>query len=88
MLTLNSAFALSSKWTLNALVEWFGLEVGSVGGEIWHADVNTTWYATERFGISIGYNFYKLDFDARDADFSGLFNYTDQGPFLCMEFSF
>ena len=88
MLTLSSVHRLSPKWSLELRGEWFGIDLGGIEGEIWHADAAVAWQVLEHVGFNLGYNFFKLDVSAGDADFKGLFNYTYKGPFLGAEFRF
>ena len=88
MLTAAFDYDLSPKWSVLFLGEWFGIDVGDVSGEIWHADVTLQWHAWKQVSLEVGYNYFDLDFDEGDADFRGLFNYTYQGPFLGMAVAF
>lgn len=88
MLTLSSDYRLSPKWSVHLLVEWFGLEVGEIGGEIWHIDAGVAWEISKHLSLDLGYNFFDVVFGAGDADFLGLFNYTYKGPFLGVAFQF
>ncbi len=88
MFTLAFDYGLSPKWWLQLSGEWFGIELGGIEGDIWHADAAVVWQTWEQVGFSLGYNLFKLDVGVGDADFRGLFDYTYEGPFLGAEFRF
>ncbi len=81
-------FHLAPKWTLVAMAEWFGIEIGDIEGGLSHADLALRWQTWQKVGLSVGYNYFELDFEQGDADFKGLFDYSYKGPFLGVDVAF
>lgn len=88
MLTGAFEHELSPRWSVIFMGEWFGVEIGEVSGELWHADATLQWHAWKNVIIELGYNAFDLDVDEGDADFRGLYNYTYHGPFLGLALTF
>lgn len=88
MLTGAFTYGIAPEWTVSVLGEWFGIEIDDLSGQLWHADLALNWQTWQNVGLSLGYNYFTLDFGLGDADFRGLFDYSYQGPFLGLNVSF
>ncbi|MCG8432767.1 MAG: hypothetical protein MJA83_01900, partial [Gammaproteobacteria bacterium] len=78
------------KLYFNGQVEVFQITVNEIEGELVNALLSLEYRFNRHIAVGGGYNFYRLDAESDDPDddFSGLFEFTYQGPTVFVKFGF
>ena len=77
-------YALSPRWLLTTRLDWFGASIGDYSGDLWNANAGVSFQAWRNLGVSLSYQFFKLDVDIDKSDWHGGANLTYHGPFLSL----
>ena len=65
---VRGGYAPSDRWTFYGSAEYFAASFEDIDGSIIDVSVGVDYWMTERFAFSLGYNYVKLEADARDDD--------------------
>ncbi len=73
---------LTGKWHLSGGFRYFGIEYeDEFSGSLTEVLVGATHHTFKNVGFGIAYNYFHLDIDATDDDFTGLLDIKYQGPY-------
>ena len=77
-------YALSPRWLLTTRLDWFGASIGDYSGNLWNANAGVSFQAWRNLGISLSYQFFKLDVDIDKSDWHGGADLTYKGPYVAL----
>jgi len=77
-------YSPSRNWLLSARVDWLSASVGDYDGTLWNTSFGVNYAFTDHFGASLAYQFFSLDVDVDDSDWSGGAKISYSGPFLAL----
>ncbi len=73
-------YAPTEKWSLTARLDWFGLQIGDVGGSLWNLSPGVNYNVFKNIGLGLSYKFFSVDVDVDKDEWNGNFNMTFSGP--------
>ncbi len=76
---LNGTYHLGSNFWLEAHVQYFYIDLGSIDGSIFDARVAVNYRIKNNFGIGIGYNVFSVRASKENPDFTGRFKLKYDG---------
>jgi hypothetical protein len=82
MAGLEGHFDLSSRWSVEARIQYVGANSNDVDGSIMDARLALTWRANPHLVFGLGYRSFDLDVDSQDEDDSGFVDLKMAGPLL------
>lgn len=82
-------YAISDKWIFTSLVGIFGLEIdlgddSDFSGEIVQINTGIAYKAFKNVAFALQYNYFRVDVDVNDTDWSGTLKYRYSGPVLAI----
>jgi len=77
-------YAFSPRWLVTTRVDWFGASFGDYSGDLWNANAGLTFQAWRHVGLSLSYQFFKVDLDVDKSDWRGAANLTYDGPYVAV----
>jgi len=80
-------FSWSSKWLMQARLDWLSASVGDYSGGLWNAQLGINYQAFEHVGFGLYYNAFVVDVDVDKTDWRGKAESTQHGPFLAVTFN-
>jgi hypothetical protein len=81
-------YKLSKRLGFSGIFSIFFLTVGDYSGAIHHLGGELNYYATRWLELGLGYYLFDLNIEAEKPQFTGMFDYTYQGPYLSLGFRF
>ena len=78
------AYAFSPKWMAHARMDWLYVKLGDYEGGLTNAAVGIDYQAFKHVGISLAYNFFKLDVDVDKRGWRGAVELQYTGPDLSL----
>jgi hypothetical protein len=72
------------KWALTSHVDWLSASIGDYSGSLWNASLGVNWALFDHFGLSAGWNLFKLDVDVEKSDWNGGAEISQNGPFVSL----
>ena len=88
VLGLRGAFAVTPKFFLRTKIQYFGLDVGRVKGQLADATVSVDYDIFDRVAIGAGYNFVAVRLEADRSKFSGSLDVDYGGVVVFLKFNF
>ena len=82
------SYKLSENIGLSGIVSLFFLNMEDYGGSIHSVGIQLDFNLTRWLDLGFGYYLFDVTIEATESDFSGIFEYTYQGPFLGVGFRF
>lgn len=77
-------YAFTPKWLLRASVDWFSASFDEYSGSLWNAAIGAEYQVLTNFGVSLAYQFFKLDVDVDGGNWDGSVGLSYQGPFISL----
>jgi hypothetical protein len=82
-------YAISDKWIFSSLVGVFGLDIdfgddSEFSGNIIQINTGFAYKAFKNVAFALQYNYFRVDVDVNDADWSGTLKYRYSGPVLAI----
>ncbi len=86
-------YAFNEKWVFRSLLGVFAIELdlgddSEFVGEIVQLNVGVAYNAFKNVGFSLQYNYFRVDVDVEDPDWTGFLKYEYRGPVLAVVVSF
>lgn len=81
-------YKLHKRFGLSGLFSIFFLSVGDFSGAIHNIGGELDFYLTRWLELGLGYYLFDLNIEAETPQFTGIFDYTYQGPYLSIGFRF
>ncbi|KPL15219.1 MAG: hypothetical protein AMS26_08290 [Bacteroides sp. SM23_62] len=81
-------YKLSKRFGFSGIFSIFFLSVGDFSGSIHHLGGELNYYLTRWLELGLGYYLFDLSIEAEKPQFTGMFDYTYQGPYLSLGFRF
>lgn len=79
---LEGRFDLSSRWSVEARLQYLSANLDEVDGSITDSRIALTWRANPHLVFGLGYRSFEIDVDSRDEDDPGFVNLRMSGPLL------
>jgi len=77
-------YAPSSRWLLEARLDWLDVSVGEYSGGIWNSSVGVQFQAFEHFGLALKYQYFSLNASVDSDNWIGGAELKYSGPFLAL----
>lgn len=85
---LRGAFAVTPKFFVRAGVQYFGLDLGDVSGQLVDAMVVVDYDIFNNIAVGAGYNFVDLDLEAEESKLRGSLDFDYSGAIVFVKFFF
>ena len=87
-LRMQGFYALTPKWALSATLGWLSITYDDYDGSFSYLHARTSYHFTDRFGVSLGYQYIDVDFTRdRERGETG-FDASFHGPSLVLSYGF
>jgi len=77
-------FSPSSRWLLEARIDWLDVSVGDYSGGIWNSSVGVQYQAFKHLGVALNYQYFSLNVNVDSDDWNGGAELRYRGPFLAL----
>ncbi len=75
-------YAPSNRWLFTSRLDWLSASVGDYSGSLWNVGLGVQYQMTKHFGIGAEYEYFDLDGDVDDSNWTGSANISTTGPSL------
>jgi predicted porin len=75
-------YAFTPRWLLHARVDWFSADIGEYSGSLWNAAAGAEYQLSKNFGLSLAYQFFRIDVDVDSGNWKGAVEVSFEGPFV------
>jgi opacity protein-like surface antigen len=63
-------------------VDWFSADIGEYSGSLWNAAAGAEYQLSKNFGLSLAYQFFRIDVDVDSGNWKGAVEVSFEGPFV------
>ena len=77
-------YSPSSRWLIEARLDWLDASVGDYSGGIWNSSVGVNFQAFRNVGLGLHYQYFTIDLDVDKSDWRGGAEVRYRGPFLSL----
>jgi hypothetical protein len=77
-------FSPSSRWLLEARIDWLDVSIGDFSGGIWNSSVGVQFQAFKHLGVALNYQYFSLNVNVDSDDWRGGAELKYRGPFLAL----
>jgi|GEM_PF-1513199 len=81
-------YQLGKRFSLGGNYGFFFLKIGNYKGSINNLSLNINYRIAKWLNMGVGYYVFNLNIEAREKNFTGIIDYTYQGPFIGTSFQF
>ena len=78
----------NTKWTLAAVIDWFGITIGEYSGGLLNITPGIKYQVFKNIGVGIDYRYFNVYAKVDKSSWDGNFDMTFQGPILSINANF
>jgi hypothetical protein len=77
-------YAPGPQWALVSRLDWLQATFDEYSGGLWDLSLGAQYQMSDHFGVSLAYQYFRLDVDVDSSDWNGTSELTFRGPFLSL----